>query len=274
MVRFRILSGILLLLLSVGILAGANPAMAAGNPALEGGGSLEQGEYIQRTADGFGWESFWFFLTDWFPEGVAHILTFDGADHLLFVLGLALTALSLKQLVLVISFFTLSHGLSLAVAAFTELQLTPALASTIEMAIAFTIFWVAFENIWRRGQVRARALWAFVFGLVHGLGFAKDMLDKFTLLKGPDEGFTGDVIGRFLSAILGFNLGVDFGQILIAGVGFYFITRVFRIEPEKAAGQMEDISSLERRQGFIIGGSFIIAFFGAGMFLERFWGLF
>ena len=127
--------------------------------------------------------------------GFAHIL--GGADHLLFLLGLLLARKSIRELLVPITAFTLAHSVSLALAALHVVHVN---ARFVEPVIAFSIAWVGLENL--RGR-KVGALVTFPFGLVHGLGFASALTDLQL-----DR-------GALSSALIGFNLGVEAGQILV-----------------------------------------------------------
>jgi len=133
--------------------------------------------------------------------GVRHILT--GPDHLLFVLGLLLIVRERWTLLKTVSAFTLAHSLTLAAATLGRIQLSAPLLNTL---IALSILFIAPEAIRaRRGgqSLTTRHPWvvAFVFGLLHGLGFANGLS---TL--GLDR-------GAIVAALLLFNLGVEIGQL-------------------------------------------------------------
>jgi hypothetical protein len=137
-----------------------------------------------------------------FWHGVRHILI--GYDHLLFGAALVLGAVSLWDLIKVVSAFTVAHSLTLMLAALGLIRLPEAF---VEPVIASTIVFVAVQNVVRPPGSRApsRLLAAFVFGLFHGLGFAGGLLD---LLHGmPDS--------TFLLALLGFSLGIEAGNQLV-----------------------------------------------------------
>ncbi len=137
----------------------------------------------------------WAYLT----LGVEHIL--GGFDHLLFVIGLLFLVGFKRQLLLTISAFTLAHSLTLASSALGLLTLrTP----PVEATIALSIMLVAGEALRQRETLARRwpALVAFVFGLVHGLGFAGALKD----IGLPDN--------HLWIALLTFNLGVETGQLL------------------------------------------------------------
>jgi hydrogenase/urease accessory protein HupE len=137
--------------------------------------------------------------------GVEHIL--GGIDHLLFVAGLLFLVGFRRQLVWTISAFTLAHSLTLACAALGWLPLR---SPPVEASIALSIVLVAGEALHKRDTLARRwpALVAFLFGLVHGLGFAGALQD----VGLPER--------HLVPALLAFNLGVELGQLAaVACVG-------------------------------------------------------
>ena len=135
--------------------------------------------------------------------GVEHILT--GYDHLLFLFGLLIVCRDARSILTVISCFTIAHSITLALATLGVVRLP---ASVVEPLIAATIVYVSFENLMRGDAAKWRWLITFSFGLVHGLGFA-DALREF-----------GIGSGRFgiILPLVGFNLGVEIGQLSVAAV--------------------------------------------------------
>jgi hydrogenase/urease accessory protein HupE len=137
--------------------------------------------------------------------GVEHILS--GFDHLLFVIGLLFLVGFQRKLVWTITAFTAAHSLTLASAALGWLTLrTP----PVEACIALSILLVAGEAL-RERQTLSRslpALVAFIFGLVHGLGFAGALKD----IGLPEK--------HLAVALLTFNVGVEFGQLLVVGAAW------------------------------------------------------
>jgi HupE / UreJ protein len=127
--------------------------------------------------------------------GIEHILT--GYDHLLFLLALLIGASSFWRVLGVVTAFTLAHSISLSLAV---LGLVHAPSSIVEPLIAASIVWVAAGNLFGQGRAWDRIAVTFVFGLVHGLGFA-DALTSLAL-----AGWT------LVRALVGFNLGVELGQ--------------------------------------------------------------
>lgn len=139
--------------------------------------------------------------------GIEHILL--GIDHLLFVLGLLFLADNGRRLILTVTAFTVAHSITLAAATLGFLSFPQA---PVEATIALSVMFVAGE-ILRSGRSRAglaaKAPWivAFLFGLLHGLGFA-GALHEVGL---PDRDIP--------LALLLFNVGVEFGQLLfVAGL--------------------------------------------------------
>lgn len=134
---------------------------------------------------------------DYLLLGVEHILT--GWDHLLFLTGLLLGVRTLREAAWVVTGFTLSHSITLALAAVGWVVLP---ASLVEPAIALTVVWVGVENL-TGDHPRRRVALTTALGLVHGLGFA-GLLAELGL---PD--------GRRLPALLAFNGGVELGQFAV-----------------------------------------------------------
>jgi len=131
--------------------------------------------------------------------GVEHILT--GIDHLLFVIGLLFLVGFNRRLLWTITAFTAAHSLTLASSALGWLVLRP---PPVEATIALSIVLVAAEALHRRETLARRwpALVAFLFGLVHGLGFAGALKE----IGLPDN--------HLLVALLTFNVGVEVGQLM------------------------------------------------------------
>jgi HupE/UreJ protein len=142
--------------------------------------------------------------------GVEHIL--GGIDHLLFVIGLLFLVGFRRRLVGTITAFTLAHSLTLACSAFGWLTLRPA---PVEAMIAMSIVLVACEALRDRETLARRmpALVSFLFGLVHGLGFA-GALKSIGL---PQSHLT--------LALLTFNVGVEIGQ-LCTVLAAYLLVRL------------------------------------------------
>ena len=133
--------------------------------------------------------------------GVEHII--GGIDHLLFLLALLALSTSLWQTVKIVTAFTVAHSITLSLAA---LGMVDVPSSIVEPLIAASIVWVAVENLLAPGGAGRRWLIAGLFGLVHGLGFASALVEldltRATLVR----------------ALVGFNLGVELGQLAFVAV--------------------------------------------------------
>lgn len=132
--------------------------------------------------------------------GVEHIFT--GYDHILFLFGLLLAGRGFKNLVAIVTSFTLAHSITLALATFGMVQ--PA-RRAIEAAIALSVAYVGAENLLVK-DVRHRWRITFAFGLVHGFGFA-------SVLREMELPRSGLALSLFT-----FNLGVEIGQVVIVGL--------------------------------------------------------
>ena len=137
--------------------------------------------------------------------GIQHILS--GIDHLLFVISLLFLVGFRRRLVGTISAFTLAHSLTLACSVFGWITLRSA---PVEACIALSILLVAGEALRTRDTLARRvpALVSFLFGLVHGLGFAGALKS------------VGLPQSHLPLALLTFNVGVELGQLLVVGVAF------------------------------------------------------
>jgi hydrogenase/urease accessory protein HupE len=173
------------------------------------------------------------------PSGVHHILI--GPDHILFLVGLLLLGGSLRQLLLVVTAFTLAHSVTLSLAA---LDIVSPPARVIEPAIALSIVYVGADNLMVRGGRDMRAWIAFAFGFIHGFGFAYVLRDM-------------DLPRRALGwSLFSFNVGVEVGQLLVVA-GVASVLAALRSRSE-AAG---------RRLAFV--GSIVVMAAGAFWFIQR-----
>jgi len=139
--------------------------------------------------------------------GFTHIIP-GGLDHILFVFGLFLLSPKLRPLLVQVTSFTVAHTLTLGLSIYGIFSLP---SGIVEPLIALSIVLVAVENVltdkihpWRPGLV-------FLFGLLHGLGFAGAL------------GEIGLPQNEFLSALVFFNLGVEFGQLTVVLIALLLI---------------------------------------------------
>ena len=137
--------------------------------------------------------------------GVQHILS--GADHLLFVAGLLFLVGFRRRLLGTITAFTLAHSITLGLSAFGLLTLR---SPPVEATIAMSIVLVASEALSHERSLARRwpALVSFLFGLVHGLGFAGALKD------------IGLPQSHLPLALVTFNAGVEIGQLLMVALAF------------------------------------------------------
>jgi hydrogenase/urease accessory protein HupE len=144
--------------------------------------------------------------------GIEHILT--GVDHLLFVAGLLFLVGFRRRLIGTITAFTLAHSITLACSAFGWITLR---SPPVEASIALSILLVASEALRERDTLARRlpALVSFLFGLVHGLGFAGALKD----IGLPQR--------HLPLALLCFNLGVEIGQLAMVSVVFAVVHAPF-----------------------------------------------
>ncbi len=195
----------------------------------------------------------WRTLLDYGREGVWHI--WIGFDHILFLLSLLLPAVGLWvgrrwqpvdrpgqavwEVLRIVTAFTLAHSITLSLAVLGWVSLPSRL---VESSIAASVVLAALNNVFPLFHGR-RWMVAFVFGLLHGFGFASVLAD----LGLPQQALA--------LALLGFNLGVEVGQLAIVAV---FLPLAYAL----------------RRSGFyrhavMVGGSLLIALLAGVWFVER-----
>lgn len=174
--------------------------------------------------------------------GFLHIVP-RGLDHVFFVLGLFLLGSQLRPLVWQISAFTVAHAMTLSLAVFNIVSLTPAV---VEPLIALSIVYVAVENLLTQRLTAWRPMVVFGFGLLHGLGFA-GVLQELGL---PAQ---ERVLG-----LVSFNVGIELGQLLVIAVAL------------SAVGWCRSKSWYRRR--IVVPGSVAIAAAGLFWAIERWLG--
>ncbi|MEL6339159.1 MAG: HupE/UreJ family protein [Myxococcota bacterium] len=153
-----------------------------------------------------GLEVMWRYLT----LGFVHIIP-RGLDHILFVLGLFLFSTDLRSLLWQISAFTLAHSVTLGLSIAGIWQIP---AEIVEPIIAASIVYVAVENIFTTKLNPRRPALVFVFGLLHGMGFAGVL------------GEIGMPSDAFFTALLAFNVGVELGQLAVIAIAFALLFSV------------------------------------------------
>ena len=199
----------------------------------------------------------WKQFIDYLIEGIGHI--WIGIDHILFLLSLLLPAVlvwageawrgasSFKnafwEVLKVVTAFTVAHSITLSLAALSIVNIPTWIA---ESAIAASVVIAALNNVFPIVHGK-RWLVAFLFGLIHGFGFANVLAE----LGLPQS--------TLLLALVGFNLGVEVGQIAIVAV---FLPLAFMLR-----------DTVFYRRGVLVVGSLLIACIAAAWFVERVFGL-
>jgi HupE/UreJ protein len=136
--------------------------------------------------------------------GFHHIVP-EGTDHILFVLGLFFLGITWRKLLFQTSVFTVAHATTLFLSTYGIFSLP---SKYVEPAIALSIAFIALENVFNPRLGPGRLAVVFCFGLIHGLGFASSLSE----VPFPKH--------QFIVALLGFNFGVDFGQLFIIALAF------------------------------------------------------
>jgi hydrogenase/urease accessory protein HupE len=173
------------------------------------------------------------------PAGIVHILL--GPDHLLFLVGLLLLGGTTRQLVVLVTSFTVAHSLTMSLAA---LNVVSAPARLIEPAIALSIVYVGADNLLIRDGRDVRAMIACAFGLIHGFGYANVLREM-------------DLPARALKwALISINAGVEIGQLLVVAV----------VATALAALRARDEAAGQR---FAFAGSIVVMAAGAFWFVQR-----
>ena len=147
--------------------------------------------------------------------GFKHILPL-GFDHILFVLSLFLLSPKLKPIILQSTAFTIAHSVTLCLAAYNVISPSPKI---IEPLIALSILYVALENIFSPKLKPSRIGIVFLFGLVHGLGFAGALAEM------------GLPRNAYFISLITFNIGVELGQLSIILAAWFLMAKWFAAKP-------------------------------------------
>ena len=155
----------------------------------------------------------------YFELGLEHILDVNGYDHILFVIALCAVYLlhDWKQVLVLITAFTVGHSITLALSTLNIVSVDSAL---VEFLIPVTIFLTALSNILKkerslnRGKIQTNYLLALFFGLIHGLGFSNYLKS----LLGRDR--------NIVSQLFAFNIALEVGQIIVVAI-FLVISFIF-----------------------------------------------
>jgi hydrogenase/urease accessory protein HupE len=143
--------------------------------------------------------------------GYLHILPY-GLDHILFVIGLCLLSNNIKVIAYQATAFTIAHSITLALSLKGLIAAPPAI---VEPIIALSIAFIAVENIMLKELKSWRVVVIFLFGLIHGMGFASS-LNEIGLPR-----------NQFIESVAAFNLGVELGQLTIIVMVYGLLIRFF-----------------------------------------------
>lgn len=172
--------------------------------------------------------------------GFEHIVP-KGLDHILFILGLFLLSTHWRPLFWQVTMFTVAHTITLGLA-MNDIIALP--ANIVEPLIALSIAYVGVENIFAKQLVKSRLILVFLFGLLHGLGFASVLIDF------------GMPQNDFAVALISFNVGVELGQLAVISTAFVILRLSFK-------------NPSFYRKIVMVPGSLMIAIIGLYWFLER-----
>lgn len=185
----------------------------------------------------------WSTMQRYLLTGVEHI--FLGYDHIAFLIAVVLWAGRLVPIVKIVTAFTIAHSITLSLAALDILVIP---SRIVEPAIAASIVFVAVENFFSR-DVDRRWRMAFLFGLIHGFGFAGALRE------------IGLPPNAAVPALAAFNIGVEIGQVVIVAVALPALglldrlTAMDRTEPVRAAGLVYMVSGVIS----LLGGYWLLA---------------
>lgn len=147
--------------------------------------------------------------------GYEHILPL-GLDHILFVLSLFLLSSKLKTVLWQSLAFTIAHSVTLGLAMYNVVKVSPAI---VEPLIALSIMYVALENVFVEKLRPSRIGIVFLFGLIHGLGFASALNNL------------GLPPNAYLTSLIMFNVGVELGQLTVILLAFFLVGKWFGKKP-------------------------------------------
>lgn len=177
----------------------------------------------------------------WVVSGFRHVLPL-GLDHTLFIFGLFLLSMKWRPLLAQSLLFTVAHSITLAIAVMGLVTID---ARVIEIAIAFSIAFIGIENLFAKKVGKLRYTLVFLFGLLHGLGFANVLAEK----------VSGIPKTKLAEPLVGFNVGVEIAQICVLMISFLIFLPFMKKKKSARVAQ--------------IVGSFVVALAGLGWMVER-----
>lgn len=154
-------------------------------------------------------------ISTYMRAGFEHILP-KGTDHILFILGIFLLSVHMRPLLWQATMFTVAHSITLGLSINGIIELP---ASIVEPLIALSIAYIGIENIFASSLHKSRLVIVFLFGLLHGMGFASVLAD----FGMPDD--------AFMTALISFNVGVEFGQLAVILLAFLAVGVWFSKKP-------------------------------------------
>ena len=176
-------------------------------------------------------------ISTYLVSGFEHILP-KGLDHILFILGIFLLSTRMRPLLWQVTMFTIAHTITLGLSMNGLISLP---ANIVEPLIALSIAFIGIENIVTPKLHKSRLFIVFIFGLLHGMGFAS-VLSDFGM---PENDFA--------IALISFNVGVEIAQVAIILLAYLVLGYWFR---RRLANEQQ------YRQIVIIPGSLFIALIG------------
>ncbi len=183
----------------------------------------------------------------YFQIGWHHIINWGALDHLMFIAALSAIYLlkDWKQVLILVTAFTIGHSLTLALSVFDIIRFS---SKWVEFLIPCTIVITAVTNLFQKNftkkSVRINYFLALSFGLIHGMGFANAL----RMMLAKDQSFGWD--------LLGFNLGLEAGQIMVVVI---LLT---------VASLVLGLTKLRRRE-WVVFVSVVVFCFSLQMALER-----
>lgn len=141
--------------------------------------------------------------------GITHVFPL-GFDHMLFMISIIIINVQLKPAIIQCSIFTIAHSISLILSSLYPINIS---SSFIEPLIAFSILITSLDNILSTTIFKWRLTIIFIFGLIHGLGFANALK-----VNGIEQ-------NHFITALISFNFGVEIAQLTILFLLFFSIIK-------------------------------------------------
>lgn len=154
---------------------------------------------------------FWKYLV----TGYEHIIPL-GLDHILFVLCIFFLNTGIRKIILQATMFTLAHSITLGLSMYNIIEPR---AEIVEPLIAASILLLALENVFSDKVKAWRMLMVFLFGLIHGMGFAGALAEL------------GMPRNAFATALVAFNVGVELGQLSIILVMYFLVAKTMAHKP-------------------------------------------